>query len=200
VTSLEDDDLRNAVHLACDTSRYYGGGTHLPETVPAEMVLRIAEKTYRRGVVQGASFLHWYLHHSHGRDETCGPYLDALHDWRERGCEDNWASGEPPPRSPLRVAPPRPAGENAVDPLVADAWRDAVALVEYGAMAADDCDPGAADAIRQNMSYPLVADVLILMIRDLIEMIPGQTAAGWAAASRDAVARAERRGGHAPPA
>jgi hypothetical protein len=94
---LTEDELRLVRHLA-DTSRQYGGRgipSGWPGVVSAEVALRLAEKSYRRGVAQGSAFTLEAIINggiAAGRD-----YDRALAAWRSLGIAEDWATGELPP-------------------------------------------------------------------------------------------------------
>jgi hypothetical protein len=94
---LSEDQLRLVRWLA-DTSRQFSGdGTPhgWPDMIPAEVALRLAEKSYRRGVTQGSGYAIDEMRR--GGIAAADAYDHALWEWRAKGVREEWASGELPP-------------------------------------------------------------------------------------------------------
>lgn len=97
-----DEAARQLVHGLAVTSRAFAGAglpPGWPDTVPAEVALRLAEKSYRRGVMQGAVFMteEIALTRNPGLMSLAVAYIKRLEAWRNKGNSESWANGESPP-------------------------------------------------------------------------------------------------------
>ena len=105
MSGLTESDL-DLIQFLADTSRGFGPGSRRPETLSLEVVLRIAEKCYRRGFQQGADFMRRHITGLDDDERGDGPrvpgyaYARGVQDWRYRGGAERYATGELPPRGP----------------------------------------------------------------------------------------------------
>lgn len=101
-TALDEAALALVASLA-NTSRAYGVRPGVPEMVPIEIALRLAEKAYRRGVTHGAEFMMETVDGGLTMKAVmrAGRFSRALSQWRERGRREGFGSGDFPP-DPMR--------------------------------------------------------------------------------------------------